>query len=332
MKIGKLSEQELREVIFPYLGFPDESVLLKPSLGVDSGVFKAGDNILVASTDPITAAQHLIGRWVVYITTNDVLASGGIPRWFLLNVLLPASTTNQEIKEIMKDISSVLNKMKIALISGHTERTPGLKMPIAIGTAIGLAKRIFHPNNVGIGDTVFVLGEIAVEGAFIIYKEKENELKAIFSQEEKNEFSKFPDMISIYPYAKKLLKHFNEEILWMHDPTEGGVYNGLLEIALATKKVIEVDLTAIQINKLVKKICDIYQLNPYKLLSSGSLITIVRRDYSKKFIEKCRSMNMNPVKVGVVAENHEKGKIRLEKDIGYDFSYPEVDEIWSVLS
>lgn len=331
MKIGKLSAQELKELIFPFLGYNDENIILRPSLGIDSGVFKVGDNILVASTDPITAAQHLIGKWVVYVTTNDVLASGGIPKWFLLNILLPTSTTNQEIKEIMRDVSLTLNKMKIALISGHTERTPGLMMPIAIGTAIGIAKKVFHPGNVGIGDEVFVLGEIGIEGAFIIYKERESELKTVFSKEEKREISKFPDKISIYQYATKLLEHFNEEILWMHDPTEGGVYNGLLEVALATKKVIEIDLKNIQLNKIVEKICDIYQLNPYKLLSSGSLITIVKRNFSKKFIQKCRGMDMKPVKVGTIIEDHEIGTVRLEKDVGYDFSNPEVDEIWSIL-
>ncbi len=330
MKVGKLSEEELREIIFPNLGFQDDSVLLRPSLGIDSGVVRLGENIIVTSTDPITAASHLIGRWVVYITTNDVLASGGIPKWFLLNLLLPPATTKEEIEEIMKDVSDTLKKMKMSLVAGHTERTPGLKMPIAIGAAIGLAKKIFFPSDVEVGDYIYVVGEVAIEGAYIVYKEKEKEIEKLFSLEEKMEIESFPEKITIYPYAKKLLEKCNEEISWMHDPTEGGIYNGLLEVALATKKVIEADLSSIQINRLAMKICNRYNLNPYKLLSSGALLVIVKKGSHRKFIEKCKDMDIKPLQIGYIAGEHERGEVRLKGKVNYNFTNPEEDEIWKI--
>lgn len=330
MKVGKLSEEELREAIFPNLGFQDEDVILKPALGVDSGIIKVGENIIVTSTDPITASTHLIGRWVVYVTTNDVLASGGIPRWFLLNLLLPPSTTKKEIKEIMKDVSDTLRKMRVSLVAGHTERTPGLSMPIAIGAAIGLAKKVLYPEEVNVGDEVYVVGEIALEGAFIVYKEKERELSSFLSSEEKKEIEKFPDRITVYPYAKKLLEGCSEEIIWMHDPTEGGIYNGLLEVALATKKIIQANLHEVPVNNLAMKICKRYGLNPYKILSSGSLLIVVKKDRSTEFIKKCRNMGLEPIKIGFIEENHKKGMVRLIEEVEYDFSNPEVDEIWKI--
>ena len=330
MKIGKLSEAELSELIFPNLGFLDESVLLKPALGIDSGIIRLGDNIIVTSTDPITASSHLIGRWVVYVTTNDVLASGGIPRWFLLNLLLPPSTTKQEIKEIMEDVSDTLKKMRISLVAGHTERTPGLKMPIAIGAAIGIAKKVFNPERVNVGDCIYVLGEIALEGAYIIYKEKEAELEELFTLEEKREIEGFPDRITVYPYAKKLLEECEEEILWMHDPTEGGIYNGLLEVALATRKIVEANLSDIPVNNLAMRICDRYGLNPYKLLSSGSLLVIVNKNFSKSFVKKCRKGGLKPIKIGSIVGNHEKGMVKLKGKVQYDFTNPEVDEVWKI--
>lgn len=330
MKIGKLSEEELNELIFPNLGFPDESVLLKPGLGVDSGIIRLGDSVIVVSTDPITASSHLIGRWVVYVTTNDVLASGGIPRWFLLNLLLPPSTTRQEIKEIMEDVSDTLKKMRISLVAGHTERTPGLKMPIAIGAALGIAKKVFIPEKVKVGDHVYLLGEVALEGAYIIYKEKEEELKDLFASQERKEIEKFPDRITVYPYAKELLEGFEEEIVWMHDPTEGGIYNGLLEVALATRKIVEASLSDIPVNKLAMKICYKYSLNPYKLLSSGSLIIIVKKDFCSAFEEKCRKRGLKPIRIGSIIGNHKKGMVRLRGKVEYDFSNPEVDEVWKI--
>ncbi len=314
----------------PNLGFTDNNVLVYPGPGIDSGIFKVDEKILVASTDPITASSHLIGRWVAYITTNDVLASGGIPKWFLLNLLLPASYDKKQLLSIMRDLSNSLNKMKVTLLGGHTERTPNISFPIAVGTAIGIANKVLKPSNIRVGDKIYLFGEVAVEGAYILFKEKEDILKEYITSAEKKEIDNFPEKISIYRYAEKLIRNCIDEIRWMHDPTEGGVYNGLYEIAISSKKALRVNLSHIKLNSIVKKICEKLDINPYKLLSSGSLIVVVGSEKEKEFVKKCWQMNIKPVFLGEIYSESKAGEITIENADEYEFKDPHIDEIWKI--
>ncbi|MEZ4634571.1 MAG: AIR synthase-related protein [Caldilineaceae bacterium] len=58
----------------------------------------------------------------------------------------------------------------------------------------------------------------------------------------------------------------------MHDPTEGGVATGLLELAIASGNGLEVDLDAIPIPAIAAELCAVYGLDPLGTIASGALI------------------------------------------------------------
>jgi hydrogenase maturation factor len=58
----------------------------------------------------------------------------------------------------------------------------------------------------------------------------------------------------------------------MHDPTEGGLINGIVEMALASGKEIEVDLGEIHIYEESRILCQEYGLNPLGVIASGALL------------------------------------------------------------
>ncbi len=332
MKIGKVSSKELIKSILPYKGYTNNNVVIWPGIGIDSGVIKLGENYIVASIDPITATPHLIGKWVAYVATNDVLASGALPKWFLLTLLLPENTHTGTIELIMEELSSTLKKLEVSLIGGHTERTPGITQPIAIGTVIGITNIILSPKNISENDALYMLGKGGIEGGYIIYKLKEREIKDILTPEELKEINSFPDKISIYPYVKTILdNNLITAIKWMHDPTEGGIFNGIYEISLASNRYINIKLTNDLIHPITLKLCRMYNLNPYKILSSGSLLIVVNKEKEKEFIEKSRKANLFPVKLGTISKEGEGVNIVNKSEIHYDFKEPNIDEIWKII-
>jgi hydrogenase maturation factor len=123
------------------------------------------------------------------------------------------------------------------------------------------------------GDLILLAKGVPIEGTSIIAREKESELLA----------EGVPR--SIIQKAKAFIHNPGIEVLTaariasdavnvhsMHDPTEGGLINGIVEMALASGKEIEVDLGKIHIYEESQILCQEYGLNPLGVIASGALL------------------------------------------------------------
>jgi hydrogenase expression/formation protein HypE len=82
----------------------------------------------------------------------------------------------------------------------------------------------------------------------------------------------------------------------MHDPTEGGLINGLIEMAWASEKEIEVDLERVHIYKESHILCQEFGLNPLGVIASGALLlTVSPSDFSP--LQKAFRRNSIPLNI-----------------------------------
>ena len=97
----------------------------KPKIGEDSTeiLIKDHKKILVSS-DPITFETDDIGGNLIDICSNDIYASGGIPKWLLVTCLIPLNT-------------SLAHKCILPAII-ITAGSPNIHSPKCIGCNIGL--------------------------------------------------------------------------------------------------------------------------------------------------------------------------------------------------
>ena len=104
MKIGKLPEQVLVRSVLKQAKHRREEVLVGPAVGQDCAVMALGeDEVFVMSSDPITGTVKDIGSHGIYITANDLAASGAEPVGVLLTVLLPENVEEPQIRQMMQD-------------------------------------------------------------------------------------------------------------------------------------------------------------------------------------------------------------------------------------
>jgi hydrogenase maturation factor len=90
----------------------------------------------------------------------------------------------------------------------------------------------------------------------------------------------------------------------MHDITEGGLYGALWELAEASKTGVIVYEENVPITDETKKICEYYNLNPYRLISSGSMILTT---HEPEFVlEKLKRENIQATVVGEIVSNPQK--------------------------
>jgi len=247
-----------------------------------------GDHYLIVKSDPITFVQDRIGWYVVNINANDIAAMGGIPRWFLVTMLLPERrTTTAVIEEIMRDLTDSCAELGISLIGGHTEVTHGLKHPILSGTMLGEVEkaRLINNSMIGEGDLLYITKGVAIEATSIIAREKRDQVIGQFGElfyDRCLHFLRDPG-ISVLADARRILESERGiRVTGMHDPTEGGVLMGAYEMAAGAGIGLTVDAGEIPIFQETQALCDFFDLSPLGLIASGALlVSVIREDAAK---------------------------------------------------
>ena len=330
LKVGKLNSELLVDLL-QYKGIQDERVILGPSLGEDAAIIdfdEACEKYLVAKTDPITFATEEIGWYVVNINANDLATRGAKPKWFLPTILLPeGKTTEAIVREIFSQISFACEELGIAVVGGHTEITYGLNRPIVVGSMLGEVEKgkLVKTSGAKPGDDIIMTKGIVIEGTSIIAREKEEELKKKgFSQDFIERCKNFLFQISVLKEA--LLAVEVAKINCMHDPTEGGLANGLYEIAKASGNGFLVYKDKIPILKESKILCEEYGLDPLRTITSGTLILTLPEEETGKLLSKYKDAGISASVIGKI-KNKEYGLKILEKGRIKDLEYCERDEI-----
>jgi hydrogenase maturation factor len=230
----------------------------------------------VAKSDPITFATDQIGYYAVNVCVNDLAVAGATPRFYFPTVLLPAGQADAALAAaIFAQIGDACRRLYIVVAGGHSEITPAVTQPVIAGSLLGEVSRTHMVSSGGgrPGDLLLLAGSAPVEGASLIAREKRATLLDLgWSPAAIDEAAAllYNPGISVLEPAR--LAAGEQLVTAMHDPTEGGVATGLLELALAANVGIEVQLDAIPIHPLARELCAVFALDPLGVIASGALL------------------------------------------------------------
>ncbi|HHT9111486.1 MAG TPA: AIR synthase related protein, partial [Candidatus Brocadiaceae bacterium] len=265
--VGKL-DYRLLEKLFALNPLNDPRVIIGPQIGEDAAVIDFGKKFLVAKTDPITFTTHHIGWYAVNINANDIATTGATPKWFLATVLLPEGKTTAKLAtEIFLDIIKATQTLNITLCGGHTEVSYKIDRPIIIGHMLGEVEKnkLVIKNHARPGDDLLLTKGIAIEGTSIIAREKASEITKIFGRQFVKRAQKFIDKPGLSIVQDALLANKVAHIHAMHDPTEGGLATGVLELTMASGTGAVIDMEKIPCYKETEQICTLYNIHPLGL-------------------------------------------------------------------
>ncbi len=287
LKTGKLQSEFLQKLLGK-IDILDERVVIGPGIGEDAAAIDMGDHYLIVKSDPITFVQDRIGWYAVNINANDIAAMGGVPRWFLVTMLLPEEmTTTGMIEAIMHDLRDSCAELGISLIGGHTEVTRGLHQPILSGTMLGEADKseLIQNSRIGAGDLLYITKGVAIEATSIIAREKRDEIIRQFGEDFYRRCLNYIQEpgISVMADARRILEaEGGIRISGMHDPTEGGVLMGAYEMAVSAGVGLTLDTRMIPVFEESRILCDYFHLSPFGLIASGALLVSIHPGDRKK--------------------------------------------------
>lgn len=328
MKVGKLSTNDLHKLISGHTGAHREDVLIRPKVGEDCAVLKFGDEGCILSTDPITGSANEIGKLAVHINCNDIASSGGEIVGLMLTILAPEGTDFDELYQIMSQASEEAKKMNVEIIGGHTEITNAVNQIVVSATAVGREKleNIVATGSGNVGDKIVITKGIGIEGTGIIAFEKAEDLHGVLSPLELSEAQEMLNQISVYKEGR-LAGEFG--VTSMHDVTEGGIFGALWEGCIAADLGCLVDINRVPVSPVTRKICMHYDINPYQLISSGSMLITVSPDKAEGLLELLKENGINAYEVGVLTED--KVLFSDEKGMTHLIPEPSSDELYKVI-
>ena len=314
LPLGKLPPERLSQLL-NLIATTDPTVVLGPGVGRDCAVIDLGsDQLLVAKSDPITFAADEIGRYAVHINANDLATTGATPRWFLATVLLPQAIEPREIDSIFDQMRAACAEIGVTIVGGHTEVTTDLTRPIVSGMLLGTVKadRLVRPDGLQPGDALILTKCLAVETTSIIAREKSAELQGVFDATfllRCRQFLRAPG-ISVLKDAQ--IAQSVARIHAMHDPTEGGLATALHEMALAGQVDLEIEVDAVPIYTESQQLCAHFDLDPWGVIASGSLLLAVGAAEADRVVEALRLQSIEANVIGRVLDRSER-PIVLEK-------------------
>ena len=286
MRIGKLTDEQLESLVLSRLPQLSRNTLSGAGIGADCAWLKTGENLLVTSSDPITAGGSESGTLAIHVSCNDIAACGVKPTGILIVIIAPPSATEDEIVSIVDQASREARRLGVDIVGGHTEVSDCVNRFVVISTAFGVVEK-GSPVPLGHalpGDKLIITKTGAIEGTFIAANEHSDKLEGKVPSEFIDEARTYGELISVVKEGNILgsLASVTGSVRddgfprscvnLMHDVTEGGVEGAAFEMADFSKTGVTLDQRLVPFTECSKAICGALELDPYRLISSGALM------------------------------------------------------------
>ncbi len=270
MRIGKLDNDQLNELILSKFRHTRSEVVCSPRIGVDCAAVDLGGRLAVLSTDPITSAANNLGQLTVHVSCNDAAAAGAEPVGLLVTLLAPPTATEADIARVADELALAAEQAGVEIIGGHTEVTDSVTRMVTCATVLAKAGEhgVLDARDVRAGNELVLTKSAGLEGAAILA----SDFSALLSGVPKEALVQARGFFQEVSVVKEGLYAAAHGAVAMHDVTEGGVLGAVWEMAEAARCRVVIDRAAIPIHPATAEIAAALGLDPLRLLSSGAML------------------------------------------------------------
>jgi hydrogenase expression/formation protein HypE len=295
--VGKVSPEDLEQFVFTRLGESDSAVAQGPAYGEDTAAIEVGGETLVINSDPISLAVDRVGTLGVNIACNDIAASGATPRWLTNVVILPDSNSDgneQMLDRITRQVDEAATDLGISIVGGHTEYSAELSRPLLSMTCMGTTDQYVPSSGANPGDMILLTGSAGIEGTAILATDFHDAYDV--DDTVLDRAAHFFEEISVVDAASALSPYATS----MHDPTEGGVLAGLVEVAVSSDVTFSVERDAVPVRAATETLCDIASVDPLRIFGSGALLATIPESEHEKALTALEEQGMAGTAIGQV--------------------------------
>ena len=165
---------------------------------------------------------------------------------------------------------------------------------------------------------------IGLEGSAILASEREDRLRECLPTEIVETAKGFSELMNVMPESE-IAREVG--VTAMHDVTEGGIFGALWEMGEASGVGFEIDIRKIPIRQETIEICEVFDINPYMMMSSGSMLIGTQK--GNLLVDMLESAGIHAAVIGYVIEGADR--IARNGDEKRYLEPPQVDELYRAL-
>ena len=326
MRIGKITENALKRSVLKQIKTEFKN---KTSAAVGTDCAFSDSKKTFSATCPLAVNVSDIGYYAVMKAVNGIVSQGLKADLVLVTILLPEDAEEQTLKKIVADAISAAKKCDVVYSGGHTEVSTAVTRPVVTATCIGVENedegaKALLTSKMEAGQELVITKWVALEGTAMLSSEKFGLLSEKYPVPFIDEAREFKDYLDIVDEMKIAIK---TGISGCHDLSNGGVFAGLWELASRAGLGLKVDLKKIPIRQESVEICEFFEINPYQLLSGGSLLFSTNN--GEKLVSALGEAGIPAAIVGTLEEG--KDRVIINSDETRFLDLPQTDEIHKVL-
>ena len=325
MKIGKISENALKRSVLKQIKTEYKSET-SAAVGTDCAFSDSGNvysAICPVTEDVENAAYYAVMKAICNLVIHDIR-----PLHVTVSILLPEETEEKQLKKIVRDAIDACNEYGVVYSGGHTEVTSAVTRPVITANCVGIAENggfdIGKNKKLKAGQALVITKWIGLEGTAMIAEEKSEELCSKYPVPFIRDAIDFRKLMSVQKEAAVAMK---SGAVAVTDISNGGVYASLWDMAERAGTGLIVDLKSIPIRQETVEICEFYELNPYQLLSGGSLLYVC--EDGEKLVEELEKEGIPASVVGYLRSGNDK--IITNADESRFLEMPACDQVHKIL-
>jgi hydrogenase expression/formation protein HypE len=273
------------------------------------------------------------GWFAVHILASDAVTSGLPPKYITMDLNLPLAITRDQFEVPWGVMHRECEKIGMAIISGHTGRYEGCDYPMIGGATVicvGPKDQYITPAMAQVGDLIVITKGAAIEASGLFAVTFPEKVAERYGERFAAEAEQIFWQMSVVEDALTAVSVGVREngVTTMHDATECGIWGGLFEIAQASDVGMVVDKGKIILQEPVKKVCDLFGIDPYTSISEGTLLATCRPHKAKELITRLQD---KAIPASIVGEITEAGQGLHYFDGGRKEAliHPRVDPFWA---
>lgn len=280
----------------------------------DAAVVTGSERIAVTTDSfvvtPVEYPGGDIGRLSICGTVNDLLMRGAAPKYITCGFILQEGAEVSLLKRIAASMAQTAKEAGVKIIAGDTKVVEGNGGIFINTTGVG-----FVPDGVEISakgsrvrDVIIVSGNLGDHHAAILSRRME------ISNSIQSDNAPLNEMV-------RNLQNAQIDIHVLRDVTRGGLATVLKELAMAGKKLFELEEGAIPVDAQVRDFCGLLGLDPLYMGNEGKLAAVVPKEQAGQALSVIQNSayGRNAAIIGCVAEpqrESDRGKLVLKTRIG----------------
>ncbi len=238
-----------------------------------------------------------------------------------IRIMIPDYAYKSRMHTMQKIMKKICDEWKIQVQDIQSQRSNVITKSMVIVTGCGLAEKEACVHQ---GKDIVLTKWIGMEGMLRITDEKEEELRARFSNGFINQIRSYKSQILAYEEIALARK---EGVGVIRQIGDGGVFAELFNLAKDLGSGLEIDLKKISVLQETIEVCEFFRLNPYQMTSAGTLLMVA--EDGERLVEMLQEAHIAAEVIGKLTDNNDK-ILKNGEEVRY-IDRPAPDELMKII-